>query len=102
MANVEFADHVPPASWSWRASYMLDTVGLMNQLMAANTTGTSGVDWSQATKIRETLLISPLAARNLSLPWARWRLHFSAGRALPVAREGSSKTCRYRRKTRKS
>jgi PiT family inorganic phosphate transporter len=35
-------------------------VGLMNQLMAANATGTSGVDWGQATKIGETLLISPL------------------------------------------
>jgi PiT family inorganic phosphate transporter len=35
-------------------------VGLMNQLMAASPSGTSGVDWSQATKIGETLLISPL------------------------------------------
>src|ERR1700674_4319520 len=35
-------------------------VGLMNQLMAASSSGTSGVDWSQATKIGETLLISPL------------------------------------------
>ena len=35
-------------------------VGLMNQLMAASPTGTSGVDWSQATKIGYTLLISPL------------------------------------------
>jgi PiT family inorganic phosphate transporter len=35
-------------------------VGLMNQLMAANPSGTSGVDWSQATKIGETLLVSPL------------------------------------------
>ena len=35
-------------------------VGLMNQLMAANPTGTSGVDWGQATKIGETLLVSPL------------------------------------------
>src|ERR1700684_1848527 len=35
-------------------------VGLMNQLMAANPNGTSGVDWSQATKIGWTLLISPL------------------------------------------
>jgi PiT family inorganic phosphate transporter len=35
-------------------------VGLMNQLMAANPSGTSGVDWTQATKIGETLLISPL------------------------------------------
>jgi PiT family inorganic phosphate transporter len=35
-------------------------VGLMNQLMATSPTGTSGVDWGQATKIGETLLISPL------------------------------------------
>jgi PiT family inorganic phosphate transporter len=35
-------------------------VGLMNQLMAASGSGTSGVDWAQATKIGETLLISPL------------------------------------------
>ena len=35
-------------------------VGLMNQLMAVSPTGTSGVDWAQATKIGETLLISPL------------------------------------------
>jgi PiT family inorganic phosphate transporter len=35
-------------------------VGLMNQLMAASSSGTSGVDWSQATKIGETLLVSPL------------------------------------------
>jgi PiT family inorganic phosphate transporter len=35
-------------------------VGLMNQLMATNPSGTSGVDWSQAAKIGETLLISPL------------------------------------------
>jgi PiT family inorganic phosphate transporter len=32
----------------------------MNQLMAATPSGTSGVDWSQATKIGYTLLISPL------------------------------------------
>jgi len=35
-------------------------VGLMNQLMAANPSGTSGVDWSQSHEIGETLLISPL------------------------------------------
>src|ERR1700731_4760010 len=35
-------------------------VGLMNQLMAASASGTSGVDWGQATKIGYTLLISPL------------------------------------------
>src|SRR5271156_3295482 len=35
-------------------------VGLMNQLMAASGSGTSGVDWAQATKIGESLLLSPL------------------------------------------
>src|SRR6202161_2320368 len=35
-------------------------VGLMNQLMAASGSGTSGVDWGQAAKIGQTLLISPL------------------------------------------
>jgi PiT family inorganic phosphate transporter len=35
-------------------------VGLMNQLRAASGSGTSGVDWAQATKIGQTLLISPL------------------------------------------
>ena len=35
-------------------------VGLMNQLMAASANGTSGVDWSQASKIGQTLLFSPL------------------------------------------
>jgi inorganic phosphate transporter, PiT family len=35
-------------------------VGLMNQLMAASASGTSGVDWSQASKIGQTLLLSPL------------------------------------------
>src|ERR1700689_3427164 len=35
-------------------------VGLMNQLMASSNSGTSGVDWAQATKIGESLLLSPL------------------------------------------
>jgi len=42
-------------------------VGLMNQLMATNPSGTSGVDWSQATKIGETLLVSPLV--GFSAAW---------------------------------
>jgi PiT family inorganic phosphate transporter len=42
-------------------------VGLMNQLMATNASGTSGVDWSQATKIGETLLVSPLV--GFSAAW---------------------------------
>jgi PiT family inorganic phosphate transporter len=39
----------------------------MNQLMATNATGTSGVDWAQATKIGQTLLMSPLI--GFSLAW---------------------------------
>jgi inorganic phosphate transporter, PiT family len=35
-------------------------VGLMNQLMSASGSGTSGVDWGQAAKIGQTLLVSPL------------------------------------------
>src|SRR5580692_10437469 len=41
-------------------------VGLMNQLMAVNPSGTSGVDWNQATKIGETLLMSPLIGFSLA------------------------------------
>jgi inorganic phosphate transporter, PiT family len=42
-------------------------VGLMNQLMAASGSGTSGVDWAQATKIGQTLLVSPLI--GFSVAW---------------------------------
>ncbi|MDR4308781.1 inorganic phosphate transporter [Chelatococcus sambhunathii] len=35
-------------------------VGLMNQLMASSTSGTSGVDWSQALGIGKSLLFSPI------------------------------------------
>jgi inorganic phosphate transporter, PiT family len=41
-------------------------VGLMNQLMAANASGTSGVDWAQASKIGESLLFSPLIGFSLA------------------------------------
>ena len=41
-------------------------VGLMNQLMATQASGTSGVDWNQATKIGETLLFSPLIGFSLA------------------------------------
>src|ERR1700690_3362839 len=43
-------------------------VGLMNQLMATNPSGASGVDWSQATKIGETLLVSPLIGFRAAFP----------------------------------
>jgi PiT family inorganic phosphate transporter len=35
-------------------------VGITNQLMATSSTGTSGVDWSQAGNIGKSLLISPI------------------------------------------
>jgi PiT family inorganic phosphate transporter len=35
-------------------------VGLMNQLIASSTSGTSGVDWAQAVNIGKSLLLSPL------------------------------------------
>jgi PiT family inorganic phosphate transporter len=41
-------------------------VGLMNQLMASSPSGASGVDWTQATKIGETLLFSPLIGFSLA------------------------------------
>jgi len=48
-----------PASSSHTLIGSIMGVGLMNQLMAGNS-GTSGVDWGQATKIGESLLFSPL------------------------------------------
>jgi PiT family inorganic phosphate transporter len=41
-------------------------VGLMNQLMAAKETATSGVDWGQAAKIGQALLFSPLIGFSLA------------------------------------
>ncbi|MGA9028211.1 MAG: inorganic phosphate transporter [Steroidobacteraceae bacterium] len=41
-------------------------VGLMNQLMAAQATATSGVDWNQAAKIGQALLFSPLIGFSLA------------------------------------
>src|SRR5580658_2961724 len=48
-----------PASSSHTLIGSIIGVGLANQLMSANS-GTTGVDWSQVTKIGESLLLSPL------------------------------------------
>ena len=48
-----------PASSSHTMVGSIIGVGLANQLMNAHT-GTSGVDWSQATKVFQVLLISPI------------------------------------------
>jgi len=48
-----------PASSSHTLIGSIIGVGIANQLMAART-GTSGVDWAQATKIGQSLLLSPV------------------------------------------
>jgi PiT family inorganic phosphate transporter len=55
-----------PASSSHTLIGSIIGVGLANQLMAAAGSGTSGVDWSQATKIGYSLLLSPLIGFCLS------------------------------------
>jgi inorganic phosphate transporter, PiT family len=55
-----------PASSSHTLIGSIMGVGLMNQLMAANANGTSGVDWGQAAKIGESLLLSPLVGFSLA------------------------------------
>ena len=55
-----------PASSSHTLIGSIIGVGIANQLMAART-GTSGVDWDQATKIGKTLLLSPLFGFVLAL-----------------------------------
>src|SRR6202161_2947953 len=49
-----------PASSSHTMVGSIMGVGLMNQLMAASGSGTSGVDWGQAAEIGESLLFSPM------------------------------------------
>src|SRR5262249_7394583 len=49
-----------PASSSHTLIGSIIGVGIANQLMAAVGTGTSGVDWSQATSIGKSLLLSPV------------------------------------------
>jgi PiT family inorganic phosphate transporter len=49
-----------PASSSHTLIGSIIGVGLANQLMATSGSGTSGVDWGQATNIGKALLLSPL------------------------------------------
>jgi inorganic phosphate transporter, PiT family len=49
-----------PASSSHTMVGSIIGVGVANQLMSAHNSGTSGVDWEQATKVFKVLLISPL------------------------------------------
>ena len=62
-------------------------VGLMNQLMAANGSGTSGVDWDQALGVGKSLLFSPLAGfflAGLLLLLAKFTLRIPALYKPPV------------------
>src|SRR5580698_1100586 len=49
-----------PASSSHTMVGSIIGVGLANQLMSTNGSGTSGVDWEQATKVFKVLLVSPI------------------------------------------
>jgi inorganic phosphate transporter, PiT family len=49
-----------PASSSHTMVGSIIGVGLANQMMATTGQGTSGVDWSQATSVLTTLLVSPI------------------------------------------
>ena len=65
-------------------------VGLMNQLMAANGSGTSGVDWDQALGVGKSLLFSPLAGffvAGLMLILAKFLLRIPALYKPPVGKE---------------
>src|SRR5476649_1651929 len=65
-------------------------VGLMNQLMAGNRSGTSGVDWDQALGVGKSLLFSPLAGffvAGLMLLLARFLLRIPALYKPPVGKE---------------
>ena len=64
-------------------------VGLMNQLMAASGSGTSGVDWDQAAGVGKSLLFSPLAGffvAGLMLIAARFLLRIPALYKPPVGK----------------
>ena len=70
-----------PASSSHTLIGSIIGVGLMNQIMAPAGSATSGIDWSQATKVGYSLLLSPLvgfAASALLLFAARKLLAKSA------------------------
>jgi PiT family inorganic phosphate transporter len=64
-------------------------VGLMNQLMAASGSGTSGVDWSQAGKIGESLLFSPLIGFSLAALLLRLSMYLIRVPALYQEPKGS-------------
>lgn len=68
-----------PASSSHTMVGSIIGVGVANQLMASANTGTSGVEWGQATKVFEALLISPVIGFALSalvLLVSKWTIKY--------------------------
>ena len=60
-----------PASSTHTMTGSIIGVGVANQLMSNSASGTSGVDWEQATKVFKVLLISPIVGfgcRGASVP----------------------------------
>jgi PiT family inorganic phosphate transporter len=69
-----------PASSSHTMVGSIIGVGIANQLMSAHT-GTSGVDWEQATKVFKVLLISPLVGFGgaaLLFLLSKWTIKYPA------------------------
>jgi PiT family inorganic phosphate transporter len=69
-----------PASSSHTMVGSIIGIGIANQLMSAHT-GTSGVDWDQATKVFKVLLISPLVgftAAVLLVLLSKWFIKYPA------------------------
>jgi PiT family inorganic phosphate transporter len=69
-----------PASSSHTMVGSIIGVGIANQLMNAHT-GTSGVDWEQATKVFKVLLISPIvgfSAAGLLFLLSKWLIKYPA------------------------
>ncbi|MGA2049324.1 MAG: inorganic phosphate transporter [Terracidiphilus sp.] len=68
-----------PASSSHTMVGSIIGVGVANQLMSARGSGTSGVDWEQATKVFKVLLISPVVgfgAAALLFLLSKWLIKY--------------------------
>jgi len=68
-----------PASSSHTMVGSIIGVGVANQLMSAHGSGTSGVDWEQATKVFKVLLISPVVgfgAAALLFLLSKWLIKY--------------------------
>jgi PiT family inorganic phosphate transporter len=70
-----------PASSSHTMVGSIIGVGVANQLMSVHGSGTSGVDWEQATKVFKVLLISPIVgfgAAAILMLLSKWLIKYPA------------------------